>query len=120
MSQIGQNFDKCIGSTEKIFCHDSPISHFFELVQLRLQCFLEIFKNNYIFVKASSTKLKFLEAVFLLYSETFIQGTLSLVPRVSPERRLGRDWLIIKQQIKHFQSFILPRSLLQSLFQLAR
>ena len=93
MSQIGQNLDRCIGSTEKIFCHDSPMSHFFELVQLRLQCFLEIFKNNCIFVKASSTELKFLQAVFLLYSETFIQGT-------------GWGWLIIKQQIKHFSFFL--------------
>ena len=83
MSQIGQNLDRCIGNTEKIFCHDSPMSHFFELVQLRLQYFLEIFKNNCIFVKASSTELKFLQAVFLLYSETFFQGTLSLVPRAS-------------------------------------
>ena len=26
MSQIGQNLDRCIGSAEKIFCHDSPMS----------------------------------------------------------------------------------------------
>ena len=87
MSQIGQNLDRCTGSTQKVFCHDCSISHFFELVQLTLQYFLEILNNNCKFVKASSTELKFLQAVFLLFSETFIQlgDTVSLVPRVSPE-----------------------------------
>ena len=54
------------------------------------------------------------------YRGTSIQGTHSGPTQVSSEWRLGWGLLIIKRQQMKYFSFILPRNLLQSLFQEAR